>query len=178
MIRIHSVLLLALIYRGCCLFPLPPLKNTHAHTHIGRRMHSEGPRSIDEPNEESSCFSAYLLNSISPTRSPCRIHLLCLSIYPSICLSTYLSICPYLFTRLSIHIPILSFSQCLHLSLYLSIYRYTGSDWPDWSLLCIQGLFIFQEVIRGLKTGNLIKWLPWFKRIFLCVCVQVCLCFK
>lgn len=170
MIRIHSVLLLALIYRGCCLSPLSPSK-TQTHTHIDRCTHSEGLRSIDEPNEESSCFSAYLLNSISPTRSPCRIHL---SIYPSIYLSTYLSICPYLFTQLSIHIPILSVSQCLYLSLYLSIYHYTGSNWPDWSLSCILGLFIFREVIRGLKTGNLIKWLPWFKRMAMCMYVCEC----
>lgn len=92
MIRIHSVLLPALIYRGLPSQPPPPpqppppSQNTHTHTGTARR--SKGPRSIDEPNEESSCFSAYLLNSISPTRS---------SVYLPVHLSAHLSICPSLF---------------------------------------------------------------------------------
>lgn len=115
MIRIHSVLLPALIYRACCLSPLP---QTHTHAQ------NKGPRSIDEPNEESSCFSAYLLNSISPTRSPCLIHL---SSYPSI----YLSICPSIF--LSFHIAIRPYTYPIcscapPFTRYLSIHHHTGKQ--------------------------------------------------
>lgn len=111
-IRIHSVLLPAFIYRGSCL-SLLSLSRTHMHTHA----HNKGSRSIDEPNEESSCFSAYLLNSISPTRSPCFIHLSVHPfIYPPITLSAHLFFF-YLF-HTAIHPSI-----CLpHLFLSASIY--------------------------------------------------------
>lgn len=144
-------------------------------------MHSEGPRSIDGPNEESSCFSAYLLNSISPTRSPCRIHP---SLHPSIYLSSDLSICPSIFIRSHTAIHPYTYPICSSVppTIYPSITTLVNKDtsgidmvsnWPDWSMSCIQALFIFRELIRGRELGNLIKWLPWFQRMAVCVFVSM-----
>lgn len=119
-----------------------------------------------------------------------------LLIHPSIHLSIHLSFYQ------SIYFSIFSHSDpsvCpVHLLLRVSIYPSISpsittpvnkdagwidivSNGPDWSLLCIQGLFILRELIQALKMGNLIKWLTLFERmgferVFLCVCV--CLCLK
>lgn len=109
------------------------------------------------------------------------VSFICLAIHPFIYLSVHLFF--YLFTQLSVHIPIPSVPVRHHLPIISpSITTLVNKDtsridivfnWPDRSLSCIQGSFIFRELIRGLKTGNLIKWLPWFKRMAACVCVSM-----
>lgn len=96
-----------------------------------------------------------------------------LSIYFSIFSHSYPSVCPvHLFLHVSIY-PSISPSITTPVNkdaAWIDIV----SNWPDCSLSCIQGLFIFRELIQALKTGNLIKWSPWFERVGFCVCVSVC----
>lgn len=151
------------------------------HTYIN--VHNKGPRSIDEPNEESSCFSAYLLNSISSTRSACFTHPSVHSfIYPHIVLSVYLFF--YLFTQLSIRMPGPSVSQCLHLSFYLSINHYTGKQrcGPDRYSLELTRLVLVMHsrfiCFPGTNTSpeheesNKMAAMVWKNRFYMCVCLR------